>query len=72
MLSPNLNLDLDTLMKLSWSDTQVGKWVVVFIVQDNESGIHTVTVEDTLHSFVQTENFTDGLSNVPIHGNIRY
>uniref|UniRef100_K1PZX0 Uncharacterized protein n=1 Tax=Magallana gigas TaxID=29159 RepID=K1PZX0_MAGGI len=52
------------------SHGHVGEWVVVFIVQDNESGIHTVTVEDTIHSFVQTENFTDGLSNVPIHGNI--
>lgn len=48
----------------------VGEWVVVFVVQDNESGVHTVTVEDTVHSFVQTENFTDGLANVPIHGNI--
>nr|XP_022318221.1 uncharacterized protein LOC111121299 [Crassostrea virginica] len=45
-------------------------WVVVFVVQDNESGVHRVTVEDSSLSSVQTEHFTDGLANVPIHGNI--
>ncbi|XP_052676301.1 uncharacterized protein LOC128157734 isoform X1 [Crassostrea angulata] len=75
--TPKTDVSPPAFSKLSFIDRcdrrvrcSVGEWVVVFIVQDNESGIHTVTVEDTLHSFVQTENFTDGLSNVPIHGNI--
>ncbi|XP_048729270.2 uncharacterized protein LOC125646783 isoform X2 [Ostrea edulis] len=47
-----------------------GEWVVHFVVQDNESGIHRVMAEDTTHSNVHTENFPDGLAKVPVHGNI--
>ncbi|XP_062588503.1 uncharacterized protein LOC134250170 [Saccostrea cucullata] len=75
--SPEADVSPPAFSKLSFIDRcyknvrcSIGEWVVLFVVQDNESGVHRVVAEDTIHSFVRTENFTDGLANVPIHGNI--
>ncbi|XP_061183011.1 uncharacterized protein LOC133191273 [Saccostrea echinata] len=75
--SPEADVSPPAFSKLSFIDRcyknvrcSIGEWVVVFMIQDNESGVHRVMAEDTIHSFVHTENFTDGLANVPIHGNI--
>lgn len=46
------------------------QWIVFFQVQDDESGVHRVDVDDKTLTTISIESFSDGLSKTPIHGNV--
>lgn len=49
---------------------QSSTWEVIFQVQDDESGIHKVDVDDHTVSTITMETFDDGQANKPVNGHL--
>ncbi|OWF35698.1 uncharacterized protein LOC110442641 [Mizuhopecten yessoensis] len=49
---------------------QSSTWEVIFQVQDDESGIHKVDVDDHTVSTITMETFDDGQANMPVKGHL--
>ncbi|XP_060068800.1 uncharacterized protein LOC132548915 [Ylistrum balloti] len=49
---------------------QSSTWEVIFQVQDDESGIHKVDIDDHTFSTITMETFDDGQANMPVKGQL--
>ncbi|XP_033733231.1 uncharacterized protein LOC117322425 [Pecten maximus] len=52
------------------NSAQSNTWEVIFQVQDDESGIHKVDVDDHTVSTITMETFDDGQANMPVKGHL--